>query len=194
MRLYGKQRKNPASYCQKNKNIKLSVDESRKSAFSERFWQNYDMIENEFMTKETKALDAHKQAAVSVISMLESGIITYETNIDNRICIAPYAAALTVGLSYLCDRMNEILGDIEKKPITLYLPMALACDTPYFDIMCRMLYYEDPNSDGPKPMPPTSYNILEWADRFFMIEYITLLENGLNPYKVKDIIARMWKE
>lgn len=156
------------------------------SEFETQFNYHYGIFMREFMTKETEELDEHKQAAVIVISAIKSNAIQQSVR-DNEVALAPYAIALKVGLSFLLDRINERLIAVGKKEIEEFqLPCPIACDTPYFESICRMLYYED-SSDGKSGISyPMSLNMVELADRFFLLEYILLLNNDINPWILKD--------
>ena len=105
---------------------------------------------------------------------------------DDEIALAPYAVALNVGLSFLLDRLNEKLTAAGAKEIEEFqLPFPIACDTPYFESLCRMLYYEDNNEGKSGISYEMSLNMVEWADRFFLLEYILLQKNKINPWILK---------
>lgn len=148
--------------------------------FHNSFSKYYDDIMERFM-KETEALDSHKQAAIIVVSCLESGIITAECTEKGKITIATQLIAVTVALSYMNDMLNKKIGAAD---INIYIdkyifPEALSCDTPYLEIICRLLYYEQHE-------PDMNFNILEIADRFFLLEYLNLLQHEIDPLKLRE--------
>lgn len=163
-------------FQEKDCNIKFNDD--RFSEYDKNFREQYKSIMERFM-KETRELDSHKQAAIIVTSVLHSQVIEHSVEEDN-ISIVPQLIALNVALSYMLDRLNEKLKKKHLKKIEEYkLPVAIACETPYVEIMSRILYYEQNEKD-------MSFNVLELADRFFLIEYINLLENNIEPCILRE--------
>ncbi len=146
--------------------------------YKNRFMSQYDDILNRFM-KDTTELDSHKQAALITICCLESEVITHEVD-KEHISIVPEIIAVNVGMSYMNDRLNENLKKkgLHKKIEKYDLPIAISCDTPYMEVICRMLYYEKIEED-------MCFNVLELSDRYFLIEYINLVQNGIEPYLLK---------
>ncbi len=162
----------------------------RKEDFIKRFKFYYENIKLEFMTPETQNLDAHKQISIMIISALETNVFEQESE-DDKIPLGPQAVVLDVALSFLLTSINAKLRDIRLQPIRLVLPVALACETSYFDILRRMLYYEYSTIKGNRENGDKDIvNILEWSDRFFLLEYIILLENGIDPRLVKDSVRK----
>lgn len=159
----------------------LEFHEENFQAFEGNFEKRYNDIIKKFMRPDTKALDSHKQAAIITVSCLESKIINHPLEDDNKISIVPQLIAVNAGLSYMADCLNEVLKreKIEKKIDKYYLPVAMTCDTPYQEIMCRLLYYEQDGGYG------ISFNVLELADRYFLLEYINLLQYGIEPSQLK---------
>ena len=146
--------------------------------FDKIFRERYHSIMDRFM-KETTELDSHKQAAIITISALEAEIVQQDVS-EGQISIVPQLIAINVGLSYMNDRLNDVLSKKRLGRIGRYiLPVAIACDTPYIEIMSRILYYEQTQED-------MSFNVLELADRFFLLEYINLMDKGIEPYALKD--------
>lgn len=143
--------------------------------------KNYNDIMTRFMKDDTKALDSHKQAAIFTICCLKANVIEHKLENSDKISIVPYMIALNVAISFMIDDMNRILKakKIGKHIDQYYFPVAIACETPYEEIMCRLLYYEQKEED-------LDFNILELSDRFFLLEYINLLQRGIEPYKLKD--------
>lgn len=155
----------------------IKFHEERFEEFDGLFRKKYDDIMDRFM-RDTTELDSHKQAAIITISALEAQAITHETE-SGAISIVPQLVALSVGLSYMNDRLNEVLAKKHIERIDKYmLPIATACDTPYIEIMSRLLYYEQNEQD-------MAFNVLELSDRYFLLEYINLLQHGIEPVMLK---------
>lgn len=180
-----------AFWNQKEAEEKLTFHSERKKEFIDFFAKYYETIKGQFMTPETKALDTHKQAAIMLISAWEANAIEQTPCEEGQIPLGCQAVMLDVAFSYLEQSINRKLEDIRVRPIKLKLPEALACDTSYFNILRRMLYYELPTRgrQGSEKYK-MNYNILEWSDRFFLLEYITLLENGIDPKLIKDNVRK----
>ena len=83
-------------------------------------------------------------------------------------------------MSYMNDRLNELLKKkrIERRIPQYSLPLAISCETPYMEIICRLLYYNKNEED-------MCFNVLELSDRYFLLEYINLIQNGIEPYLLK---------
>lgn len=113
------------------------------------FQEKYNDVMARFMQTDTGALDAHKQAAILTISCLEANVIEHRLDDSKKISIVPQSTALNVALSYMKRCMNDTLKEkgIAKRIDKYYLPVAIACDTPYQEIMCRLLYHEQTEKD-----------------------------------------------
>lgn len=180
----------------------VRFDEDRYSEFEHLFIRYYELFLDKFMTERTTELDEHKQTAVIIISAIQANVILQSTK-EGEIALAPYAVALKVGLSFLLDRINEKLRNCKDKlrmtdnqgnevKINIddfYLPYPLACDTPYFESLCRILYFENGGAEKEGIGYPMEYNIVEWADRFFLLEFILLQQNGINPWLLRETIS-----
>jgi hypothetical protein len=146
--------------------------------YDELFRNKYQDILNRFM-RETTELDSHKQAALITICCLEADVITHKVA-EGTISIIPEIIAVNVGMSYMNDRLNELLKKkrIERRIPQYSLPLAISCETPYMEIICRLLYYNKNEED-------MCFNVLELSDRYFLLEYINLIQNGIEPYLLK---------
>lgn len=160
---------------------RLIFHEERFERFAQLYHEQYDDILSRFMKEGTIALDTHKQAAILTISCLKANVIEHEVNDPDQISIVPQMIAVNVALSYMKDCINDNIKAkrIGKHIDRYYFPIAIACDTPYEEIMCRILYHEQNE-------PDMSFNILELSDRYFLIEYITLLYRGIEPSLLKE--------
>lgn len=160
----------------------IRFDETKKGEYIKVFIRHYNTIMDAFMI-DTPELDAHKQAAIVMISCLESqAVIVVEEPDEGTINILPQIIAVNIGLSFMNNALNALLDKMNKEKISRYfLPIPFACNTPYYEIMCRLLYYEQNRSD-------ISFNVLEMADRLFLLDYINLLRNDINPLDFKKVI------
>ncbi len=79
----------------------------------------------------------------------------------------------------MVGKLNEKLSakGSKKKIEQFIFPDAQSCKTSYIDIICRNLYYARTDFQ---------MNPLDLADRLFLIEYIALLKEGINPDILKD--------
>lgn len=169
----------------------ISFHEEAYPQFEEKFMYYYNLVLKQFMTEDTKELDEHKQASVIIISAIESNVIQQTVQAD-EIPLATYAIALQVGLSFLLDRINDKLKIVGEDPIKEFeLPFPLACNTPYFESLCRMLYYEDSKIEKHGIDYPMTFNIVDWSDRFFLLEYILLQKNKVNPWVLRGNPGRL---
>lgn len=165
----------------------LRFREDRYEQYAKAFEDHYKNIKENFMSEDTESLDIHKQAAIIMISALEAQVFEQTPPGPGKIPVGPYMAALNVALSYLEDHIKRVMKCVDSdKEAELLFPIAFACDTHYFEIMRRMLLYEDPNPGPGNPGYALGYNILEWADRFYLLEYITVLASGINPSVYKS--------
>lgn len=170
----------------KQQGIILKTHDGKKQEFAQKFSKLYNYILKTFMSEETKDLDPHKQAAILIISAIECEIVDPQEDIPNGNRII-YNVALAAGIVYLQNRMSARLknADMPCGDMAIEFPEAFTCETPYFSIMTRMLYYEDPKQKTKNYTGNfLEYNILELSDRLFLLEYITLLQNGIDLYKL----------
>lgn len=164
-------------YSQENPNFKF--DESKKDIFKECFIHKYDNFKDNYMDPSVDFLDRHKVAALIIISILETHAISYDNLNKDYVFIGAELMALKVGFAYMLEKLNEKLSSRgeDKKIEKVIFPNAQSCNTPYIEIMCRNLYYS--NRDF-------VFNPLDLADRLFLVEYITLSSQKINPDILKD--------
>lgn len=162
-----------------NANITFVVDEQAKLNFFSKFKDLYNSIKHEYMRSEVLSLDRHKVAAITVCEIIDCNIIQPQTIPEGKKFIGAEMIALSIGLSYMQTALNSALisKDVGKYIRSYVMPIALNCETDYFDILARHLYLAKKNY---------SLNPLDLADKFFLIEYLTLKENGINPLILKD--------
>ncbi len=144
--------------------------------FCEFFCNMYKEIQDAYMRK-SEALDRHKVAAIMMISVIEIKPLSIQE--QAREFMGNYVLAADAGFNYMLDELNRVLKDNGMECILRYFfPDALACDTYYYKIFYRNLYYTEKNESW-------SYNPLELADKLFLLEYITLKENNVDMTKLK---------
>lgn len=160
----------------------LIFHEEKKEDFEKAFQKRYEDVMLRFMQEGTGALDSHKQAAIITIVCLETNIIEHKLSDIETLSIIPQVIAVNAGLSYMRECMNDTLKEkgINKRIDKYYFPVAIACDTPYQEIICRLLYHEQTE-------PDMSFNVLELSDRYFLLEYINLLQRGIEPHTLKTV-------
>lgn len=161
----------------------LKFHAQKKTDFEKLYQKEYSSFMTKYMNENTKSLDAHKQAAIIIICCLELNIIDASNcSLSNakEICLIPQIIAINAALSYMLYCLNQTLAQkhIHKQIDRYYLPITYACDTPYEKSMCRILLYEQNDNN-------LHFNILELADRLFLLEYINLLQYGIEPSMLK---------
>lgn len=158
----------------------LVFHNDKKKSFDNLFKTEYQKVMDRFMTEETDKLDSHKQAALLIICFLKLDIIEHSPDNKDEISIVPQLIAVNIGLSYMLACLKDRLKEQNEKTKIerYYMPIATACDTPYPEILCRILYQEQHE-------PDMDFNILELADRLFLLEYINLLQYGIEPLTLK---------
>lgn len=160
-------------------NLNFKFDQTKKNDFKQLFTQKYDFIMKTYMDSSVEYLDRHKVAALIIVSLLEIDAISYDNLDEDCVFVGAELLALKVGLAYMVEKLNEKLYSrgIERKIEEFKFPKAQSCDTSYLDIMCRNLYYAKKDY---------KLNPLDLADRLFLVEYIALFKEGLDPDVLKD--------
>ena len=157
----------------------VRLDESKKKIFIDFFSNEYTAIMNNYMKKSVKTLDRHKQAAIIIADIICNNILINEVA-EKRIFIGLEQTALLVGLSFLRDQLNPILKKNGIGKITKFsFPEPMSCDTNYFDVLTRDLYFQKRDNNN-------SIYILLLAHILFQIEYLTLIENNIDPKVLKE--------
>lgn len=160
----------------------LDNDSYRK--FDDNFRKIYNAIKEHYMENKVKNLDRHKVASIIIVSILKSNAIIYQGEIEQgKEFFGQYLIAASVGITFMQNQLNAILVEKNKEPIkNLWFPDPLSCDTPYFEIFCRNLYFSNCNSDW-------GLNPLDIAERLFLLEYVTLEKCGIDPHILKGTIS-----
>lgn len=164
----------------------LHFNPTRRKKYTKIFSDTYSKILDKYMTAETVRLDAHKVAAISILAALKAEVVSQEPN-EDLLSFGPYVIALDTALSYLSQKISEKVRVKypNKESIDLVFPVPFICDTEYFDVMARLLYYENDGSHDENDSN-MRYNIFEWADRFFLLEYLTYLQSGIDPKTMRE--------
>lgn len=171
-------------YRRSDKNIVLNIE--KKEDFYKDVKKRYYDLKDCYMTKETDNiknannedkvyLDRHKVAAIFIVSAIENNLIKYSKEIDKSKFIGCEMFITEVAWSWMVDKLNDSLKKTNKETPhidNLFMPKAFACPTPYFDIFCRELFYAN---------EANKLFELDIAEKLFLIEYITLLKNNINP-------------
>ena len=141
--------------------------------FTHSYVEQYKYILDNYMKDKKESLDRHKVAAIIIIAIIETEILKPKTPDENF--TGNYALAVDVALNYMLDEINEIFKKNDTQQIEGYIfPKATTCKTEYYKIFYRNLYYIDKNRKW-------TLNPLDVAERLFLLEYITLLENKIDP-------------
>lgn len=166
----------------KSDDIEFDISPEKKKDFSDSFEQEYNRIKETYMASNVNFLDRHKVAAIIICTIIKERIIINKRELDsNSIFMGLEMIALSVGLSYMQRELNDFLRRKgETKLVNSYtMPIAMACDTDYFDILSRNLYFA--NRDY-------KLNPLDVADKLFLLEYITLKEKRIDPLILKESV------
>ncbi len=157
----------------KKKNLTISCKDF--NFFKKTFNDLYYKILNDYMEESVDNLDRHKVAAVIIISILKTIDIEYNNLPKTKVLWGKQTVAVNIGLNYMCGELNKILaengwdGEIEK----FDMPNAISCNTSFEDIMIRNLVYAEDN-------PEWGLNPLTIAENLFLLEYITIIQRGID--------------
>lgn len=159
-------------YCKIDENFIFHKGKQRE--FQNLFNQKYSSFKEKYMKNNVKDLDRHKIAAIIILSLRDSNVIRYKDLDEEFIFIGDLLVALKTGLAYMLEELNEKLREKNiKHQITCFdLPNAQSCKTDYLSIMCRNLYFAKDEHE---------IVVLELAEKLFLLEYILLLKNNIDP-------------
>lgn len=155
---------------------KIVLDNSKMEEFVQLFQKKYDDVKLLFMKKSVRYLDRHKVASILMASAIEADVVRYDGEIpEGDVFIGKYLIAVSAGLNYMQDSLNEKLKEKGQEPIKeFFFPVAFSCRTPYLQIFARNLYFTHEKTEW-------KLNLLNMSENLFFLEYITLKENGINP-------------
>ncbi len=162
-------------------NLIFDVSKEKEKLFTTTFKKYHNHILKDYMKQSVETLDRHKIAAIIICSIIDTKIVTVNKNESNKgkVFIGLEMIALSVGLSYMQRSLNDLLRKKgETKYINAYvLPTPIACDTDYFDVLARNLFFARRDY---------KINPLDIADKLFFIEYLTLKEKMIDPQILRD--------
>lgn len=152
--------------------------DGKKREFSERFENMYNLISQNYMEHPDDPLDRHKIAAIAIVIIV--GLQVLSTKNTKAEFVGNYVLATDCALSYMLGELNKKLQENSLNPIQkYYFPEPIACETYYYKIFYRNLYYIDKNAQW-------SLNPLDIAEKLFLIEYITLKEEKIDINILKE--------
>lgn len=153
------------------------INNEKKSLFIKYCKDYRKMVLTNYMDEDTKELDRHKIAAIIVVSLIKSGAIQQAKDIiisEDEIFVGDKMLAMDMALAYMLSDLNQ---HIEAKGITplnhYFFPNSFSCEYNFYDVMVRKIFYNEENNILDKI-------ILDLADLFFLIEYITLLKSDID--------------
>lgn len=160
----------------KEKDEKISRNDESKGEYDKTFRDKYNFMKDNFMKGSVKYLDRHKVASIIIASIIETDAVIYKGVIpENDTFFGKYLIATAVGLCYMQSKLNKLLKGKHQKEITdYYFPYAFSCNTHYFEIFARNLYFTHELTEW-------KLNLLDMSENLFMIEYMTLEKNGIDP-------------
>lgn len=195
--------------------IVFNLNDENKNNYITSFKKTYDFILSNFMDSSSDKLDRHKQAAIAIYTLLENPIVIKNDFVnlmelrkmekDNHVVfIGNEIVALSAGLQLLKQLLNYELKETSKKNNTklykiddFYMPIPYYCDTPFFEVICRNLYFErkyiekffstDEDRELPQYNLKKSLFILEFSNSLFLFEQLSLQKSGIDlKYLIKS--------
>lgn len=161
-------------YHQKKDNA-IFLKQEKYDLFKKAATDLYTSIKDNYMKPTVDNLDRHKVAAVMIISAIECEVVGYNKPLqDDTVFLGCEMFATEVALDWMLSALNDKLKDSSTvEAISEYcMPEAFACRTSYFDIFSRNLYFSKKYY---------KLNPLDIAEKLFLLEYITVTQNGIDP-------------
>ena len=153
----------------------IKYDKDSKERFKNSFEKLYIFIAQNYMKDSAEPLDRHKVSAITIVAMLNAKIFSCKKINADETFFGNYTLATDVALIYMLSEMNKRLKEKGQKEVGGYIfPQAMSCATEYYIIFYRNLYYAHNNKEW-------NLNPLDIAERLFLLEYITLEKNGIDP-------------
>lgn len=148
--------------------------------FGDVFERLYTNIKKNFMKDSVVYLDRHKVAAITIIAFVRTNILEYGQELENSMFWGNYKLAISVGLSYMLNRLNNELRENNCKTIIskYIMPEVFMEKIHYIDVLARDIYISEIQS-------ASDANIVMLAGKLFLIEYITLQKYGVSPEFLK---------
>ena len=155
--------------------------EEKKEEFFKMCEDKYEDIQQNRMKNPDKALDVHKKIAIAVYACLNTELMEYKAELKkDQVEVVLEKAAVDMAFSYLKARVKEKADDNGLEmiyPDRFEFPIAFSCNTLYPDILVRLLFYQREKRQD--------IDILMLANQFFLVEYIHLLQQGIDPVLLK---------
>lgn len=160
------------------KKIIFNLDKNKFEEFKKSFTDLNNSIKDIYMKPNVNYLDRHKVASIIIVSILKTNLISYDGQIsENKVFLGAELIATEIALSWMLKELKKELTIIVENNVEHYfMPQAWTCDTPYFEVFCRNLYYAQKDY---------VLNPLDISEKLFLLEYITLLRNNINPDLLK---------
>ena len=157
----------------------ICLNEDKHDIFVKFIENEYKDIQNEYMHKHNGFLDRHKVAAIIIVAILKNDIIFSKRSLSRgKIFLGSEIIATEVAFEWMLQQFNNRLKENNIDAINKYvMPEAFACETSYFDIFCRGLYYSKERK---------TLSTIDIAERLFLIEYITILKENISPAALKE--------
>lgn len=162
------------------KKYQLVFHEDYYDSFKSTFIDQYESICHMYMRPDKRVLDRHKVAAVTIISALQNKVITCDNYPDGYpFFLGCEMIATEVALAWMLDQYNAKLRAYGLSALRQYtMPEAYACETQYFEIFCRSLYYAQRDN--------YKLNPIDIAEKLFLLEYITMLSEDIPISALKE--------
>lgn len=159
---------------------KIKYNRDSKRIFKDTFVNLYKKIVENYMENTEEPLDRHKVAAITIVSIIKADVLICSKIEANNVFLGNYILATDSALTYMIEEMNKRLYHKGERVLNGYVfPEAMACETDYYKIFYRNLYFADSDVDW-------RLNPLDIAERLFLLEYITLEKNGIDPSVLKE--------
>lgn len=158
-----------------DKKNNLVVSDKGFDYFKETFCGLHSQILKDYMKDSVDNLDRHKVAAIIIVSIMKTIDIEHKDIPEDSVFWGKETVAVNIGLNYMCGELNKTIrrngyeGTIERYD----MPNAISCNTHFENIMIRNLVYSENNEEW-------GLNPLELAENLFLLEYITILQKGID--------------
>lgn len=175
-------------YCTilNDKGFQIVLHKEKYEEYKKAVQSRYEKYKTDYMVvSKVENLDRHKTAAILVTQGLDQHIIGTSNKVkDGQIDIGAQKVLLLCAFDYMLAMINYIIRERNSslEPIKSFCyPQAWACKTNYIDIISRSLYYAQKDY---------KLNDMELAEKFFLLEYITVLktcgENAARYFKALE--------
>ncbi|MDR0531021.1 MAG: hypothetical protein LBG83_03025 [Oscillospiraceae bacterium] len=144
--------------------VRLNTERQNEFRFETHYSELYQKTQRQ-MQNPAQPLDRHKTAAIVVLSAVAVRVLDTSALPNNSLL---ENVALQAGLNVQLSRLNWKLQQIGKKPVDRLIdPMMFYHAGSYIDHLARLMHNRPPD-------------VFELADRLYLLEYITLLQNRID--------------